>query len=101
MGMRRGFGERRALADAPGHYFEPQPWNEQDWELVTADHAAALSLLVGISTILLTTTSDGWIVAPGVADRIEFWEGNTFFHSADPQRLDEARDILADCLPKV
>jgi hypothetical protein len=99
LAMRRGFGEQRTLAEAPGHYVDPQPWHEQDQLLVKPDHAGALSLLVGIAAVLLITGSDGWLVAPGVTDRIEFWEGNIFFHSAGSRRIDEATKLLAACPP--
>lgn len=99
LAMRRGFGELRGLADVPGHYVPPQLWQEQDQLLVTREHAAALSLLVGMATILLVTGSDGWLVGEGVADRIEFWEGNVFFHSADGDRLDDAMELLKGCRP--
>ncbi len=99
MALRQGFGEQRALAAVPGHYVGRQLWCEEDQQLVTADHAAALSMLVGISTVLLTTGSDGWLVADSGADRVEFWEGNIFFHSADSRRLDKATKLLAGCQP--
>jgi hypothetical protein len=99
LAMRRGFGEQRPLADAPGHYVDPQPWHEQDQLLITPERAGALSLLVGIAAALLITGSDGWLVAPGVADRIEFWEGNIFFYSSDSHRIAEATNLLSDCPP--
>ena len=99
LAMRRGFGDERELADAPGHCFDRQLWHEEDQLLVTEEHAAALSVLVGIATVLLTTGSDGWLVAHGAADRIEFWEGNIFFHSAETHRLAEATELLSGCPP--
>jgi hypothetical protein len=99
LALRRGFGEARTLIEAPGHYFEAQPWREQDQQLVTPAHAAALSVLVGVASTLLLTSSDGWLIAEGCADRIEFWEGNIFFHASDKRRLSEAKTLLRGCAP--
>jgi hypothetical protein len=52
-----------------------------------------------MAAILLATGSDGWLVAPGAVDRVEFWEGNIFFHSADTERLAAASELLNGCPP--
>lgn len=38
---------------------------------------------------------DGWLVARGNTDRIEFWEGNIFFYSSEKSRL-VAANLLMD-----
>ena len=41
--------------------------------------------------------ADGWLIAGGgCTDRIEFWEGNLFLYSADPAKIVEAEEIVAD-----
>jgi len=99
MAIRRGFSEQRGPEEAPGHYFCPQPWQERDQLLVSREHAAALSVLVGLAVTVLMTGSYGWLVAEDAAERIEFWEGNIFFHSADAGRLKAAKVLLEDCPP--
>jgi hypothetical protein len=37
---------------------------------------------------------DGWLVAHGSADRIEFWEGNIFFYSSEKSRLADAKSLM-------
>jgi hypothetical protein len=39
---------------------------------------------------------DGWLIAEGSADRIEFWEGNLYFYSKDKSRLAEAEALMTE-----
>ncbi len=99
LAIRRAFGELRSLEAAPGQYFAPQAWQDHDQENMGEAHGAALSLIVGMATLLLMCGAYGWLVAEGAAERIEFWEGNIFFHTADPALLEEAKAILKNCPP--
>jgi hypothetical protein len=44
--------------------------------------------------MILMTSSDGWLIAEGSIDRIEFWEGNIFFHSKDAKQIERANALL-------
>jgi hypothetical protein len=77
LAMRRGFGEQRALAEAPGHYVDPQPWREQDQLQVTRDHAGALSLLVGIAAVLLTPGRTAGLSPPASQIGSNFGKGTS------------------------
>jgi len=94
LAARRGFGEVRAFSEAPGHYFEVQPWDEQDQADATRHLSAALSALAGLASMMMITGSDGWLIAGGTSDRIEFWEGNLFLYAEAPARLREAEALL-------
>jgi hypothetical protein len=91
---RAGLGETRSLTDAPGHYFEKQNWDEEDQVDVTEGQERAMGLLEGIASMILMTSSDGWLIAEGSIDRIEFWEGNIFFHSKDAKQIERANALL-------
>ena len=99
MAARRGLGERRSLVAAPGHYFEPQPYAEQDQFAATRELRANLALLVGLTSMVMISGSDGYLLAGACSDRIEFWEGNLFFYSSRRERLSEAEALLKvfDC----
>ena len=90
----RGLGEARTLHDAPGLYLDEQDWNEQDQTEIRPSQAEALGLLTGVAAIVMMTGSDGWLISAGSADRIEFWEGNFFFHSADATQIERANAIV-------
>ncbi len=90
----RGLGEARSLEEAPGLYLDSQDWDEQDQTLIPAPHAKARGLLSGMIIIMMATESDGWLISEGSTDRIEFWEGHFFFHSADQEKLRQAREII-------
>ena len=51
-------------------------------------------MLAGVIAMLMMTQSDGWLIAAGCADRIEFWEGHFFFHSQDADQLRRAEAIV-------
>jgi hypothetical protein len=90
----RGLGETRSPEDAPGLYLDPQDWDQEDQTEIPASQAEALGILTGVVTTLMITRSDGWLVSEGGTDRIEFWEGHFFFHSADRKQLDRANEIV-------
>jgi len=94
LAARRGLGEHRSLIEAPGHYFGPQPYAEQDQILATRELRADLAILVGLASMVMISGSDGYLLAGGCSDRVEFWEGNLFFYSAHRERLGEAEALL-------
>jgi hypothetical protein len=96
---RRGLGEQRPLREAPGYYFGEQQWTQDDPLEISPEHARVLGLLVGVVATTMLTASDGWLISGSGSDRIEFWEGNLFFHSDNHRRLRGAEAILAafDC----
>lgn len=53
-----------------------------------------MGLLEGFTTMILMTSSDGWLIAEGCIDRIEFWEGNIFFHSKEAKQIERANALL-------
>jgi hypothetical protein len=90
----RGLGETRSLFEAPGLLLESQNWEEQDQTEIVLPQAEALGVLVGLVTLLMMTESDGWLISADSVDRIEFWEGHFFFHSADSAQLERANAIV-------
>jgi hypothetical protein len=92
---RTGLGETRSLSEAPGHYFDPYPYDERDQLKISPEQARETGLLAGLMSLLMINGWDGWLIADGSADRIEFWEGNLFFYSATKSRLVDA-DALMD-----
>jgi hypothetical protein len=94
--VRRGFGEERSLFDAPGHAFEPHPYDEQDQTAISSEQARETGVLIGLASLVMFYGWDGWLVADGSSDAIEFWEGNIFFHSIQKSRLVEASSLLQD-----
>lgn len=91
---RKGLGEIRSLFDVPGHYFNSYPYDERDQTKIPPDQAHETGLLIGFTSLLMINGWDGWLVAPGTSDRIEFWEGNFFFYSADTARLRAAESLM-------
>ena len=92
----RGMGEKRSLLETPGILFDAQAWDQEDQTEIADPHAAALGMLVGLVTLMMMTYSDGWLISPKSIDRIEFWEGNFFFHSDNPSQLARANDIVEE-----
>ena len=91
---RVGLGETRSLSEAPGHYFEPFDYGERDQTKIEPIQAREIGILIGLMSLLMVGGWDGWLVAEGCHDRIEFWEGNIFFHSSEASRLREAEALL-------
>lgn len=90
----RGLGEARSLDDAPGLYLDSEHWDEEDQTLMAVSQAHALGVLTGVVAMLMITKSDGWLISEASADRVEFWEGHFFFHSADQEQLKRADEII-------
>jgi hypothetical protein len=93
---RRGLGEIRSLSEAPGHYFDPFPYHERDQLKIPPEQARQIGILIGLMSIVMVGGWDGWLVAEGSSDRIEFWEGNFFFHSNDSSRLADAKALMIE-----
>jgi hypothetical protein len=96
MAVRTGLGEMRSISQAPGHYFDPFPWDEQDQLRISPEQARQTDLLIGLTALVMVGRWDGWLVADGGTDRIEFWEGNLFFHSSKPLRIAEAENLITN-----
>jgi hypothetical protein len=94
MAVRRGTGESRSLSDVPGHCFDAHPYHDWDQLEISGPHRRDVSLLAGLMLMLMDNEWDGWLIANGEIDRIEFWEGNVFFHSSDKSRIDEAIRLM-------
>jgi hypothetical protein len=90
----RGLGETRPLGEACGLFLEAQDWDQEDQAEVSPVQAEARGLLAGMVAMLMMTQSDGWLVAEDCADRIEFWEGNFLFYSADAGQIERANEIV-------
>lgn len=91
---RAGLGDTRSLSEAPGHCFEPFDYDERDQTRIEPLQAGETSILVGLMSLLMAGGWDGWLVADGCHDRIEFWEGNIFFHSTEASRLRDAETLM-------
>jgi hypothetical protein len=96
---RCGLGEQRTLGEAPGHCFDALDYAEQDQLKVTADVARESGLLIGLASLIMLGAWDGWLIAEGSDDRIEFWEGNIFFYSNSKGQLEKASQLMSryDC----
>ncbi len=92
---RKGLGAADELAKTPGHLFDPAPTWDLDEAYSSAEQRANINTACGLISLLQLATWDGWLLAENRPDRIEFWEGNVFFYSADPARLNTAKSILA------
>jgi hypothetical protein len=99
MAARAGMGDGRSLFEAPGQCFEAFPYDEWDQMAVSPEQVHETGLLVGLVMLMMIGTWDGWLVAAGSADAVEFWEGNLFFYSDSKSRLAEAEAVLSkfDC----
>lgn len=94
MAARAGLGETRSLADAPGHYFVPLPYDERDQIKIPPEQAKQTGILIGLMSLMMINGWDGWLIANGNSDRIEFWEGNIFFYSNEKSRLADANSLM-------
>lgn len=94
--VRAGSGEMRSLSEAPGQFFDAYPWNERDQTAISSEQARETSLLVGLMSLVMIDGWDGWLVADGTTERIEFWEGNIFMHGNQPPRAAEAETLFAE-----
>jgi hypothetical protein len=91
---RVGLGDARSLSDAPGHYFDPHPYDEQDQTKISPEQTRQTGILIGLMSLIMVNRWDGWLVADGSSDRIEFWEGNIFFYSSEGSRLTNANSLM-------
>lgn len=91
---RVGLGESRSLSDAPGHHFDPQAYHERDQTKITPEQARQIGILIGFMSLMMINGWDGWLVADGSSDRIEFWEGNIFFYSNEKSRVTIANSLM-------
>lgn len=94
--VRAGLGEVRSLSEAPGHFFDPYPWDERDQTAISREQDRETSLLVGLISLVMIDGWDAWLVADGTVERIEFWEGNIFMHSNEPSRMAEAEALFSE-----
>jgi len=103
MAARVGLGETRSLSEAPGHYFDPHPYNKRYPPDVSAAHAQELSVMIGFIVAMIVNQWDGWLIDTNSTERIEFWEGNVLFYSADKKHLAASQSILDGfgCDPKM
>ncbi|WP_151115792.1 hypothetical protein [Hypericibacter adhaerens] len=96
---RQGLGESRSLSEAPGHYFDPYPYDERDQTRISKEQARETGILIGLASLIIINGWDGWLIAGGSSDRIEFWEGNIFFYSNEKTHLANAESLMGqfDC----
>jgi hypothetical protein len=92
---RLGLGEPRSLSAAPGHLFDPYPYHERDQVEISPDHAKEINVLVGLMSLIMIGGWDAWLVTNASASRVEFWEGNIFFHTRETTMLASAEGLLA------
>ncbi|MEJ0050808.1 MAG: hypothetical protein WDN02_06315 [Methylovirgula sp.] len=92
--IRAGLREPRALDEAPGYLFEAQNWAAEDQAEVSIEMARNLGELIGLASLVMLTQSYGWLLSTESADRIEFWEGNFFFYSREPDQIIRAYTIV-------
>jgi hypothetical protein len=99
---RAGLGESRSIADAPGHLFEAHSYHERDQLRIDEHQSHETGILIGLASLLIMNGWDGWLLSEGSLERVEFWEGNLFFHSSTGSKLEEANRLLEqfEC-PKV
>jgi hypothetical protein len=95
MAARIGLGETRSLLEAPGH-FDPYPYDERDQTKISPQQAKETGILIGLMSLIMIESWDGWLIADGSSDRIEFWEGNIFFYSDKRSRLTDASSLMKD-----
>lgn len=91
---RTGLGDARSLFEAPGHHFGPFPYHERDQMNISPEQAQQTGILIGFMSLIMIDGWDGWLVADGTSDRIEFWEGNVFFYSSEKLRLTAADSLM-------
>lgn len=92
---RLGLGEARSLSEAPGHLFDSYPYHERDQAEISPDQAKEISILVSLMSLIMIGGWDAWLVTNASTNRVEFWEGNIFFHTKVPTMLSSAEGLLA------
>jgi hypothetical protein len=91
---RAGMNETRSISAAPGHLFDPHPYDQEDQTEIPPEQAKQVGVLVGLMALIMIGGWDAWLVANGSIDRVEFWEGNIFFHTSDPVAHARAAALL-------
>ena len=91
---RKGLGATGALSGQPGLAFRPAPYHEFGVPALSAEDRAYINIACGLISLVHLGAWDGWLIARHCSDRIEFWEGNVFFHSSQGDRLESGEDIL-------
>jgi hypothetical protein len=92
--VRVGLDEARSLSDVPGHYFDSHPYHERNQTAISPEQSRAIGILIGLMSLIMIDGWDGWLIAEGSSDRIEFWEGNIFFYSSEKSRLAVANSLM-------
>jgi hypothetical protein len=93
---RAGLGDARSLSEAPGHYFDSHHYDQQDQTEISPEQAREVGIMVGLMSLIMIGGWDAWLVADNCADRVEFWEGNIFFHSGESSTVARAELLLND-----
>jgi hypothetical protein len=71
-------------------------YHERDQTKIGPAQARETGILAGLTSMVMIGGWDAWLIADGGSDRIEFWEGNMFFHSSRPARLTEAEVLMRE-----
>ena len=91
---RVGLGEQRPLLEAPGHLFDPHDYENLDQLEISEAQWRDVALIASFMSLVMMAEWDGWLIAQGCHDLIEFWEGNVLLYSSDMSRLREGEEIL-------
>ena len=93
LAARAGLGEHRSPTDAPGHLFDALDFHDIG-DLQVSDQARYAATIAGLTSLVHLARWDAWLIAEGDGKRIEFWEGNVFFHAADSKDIAAAKAIV-------
>ena len=91
---RKGLGAATDLSGQPGLAFGPAPYHEFDVTVLPPEALAYLNTACGLISLVHLGAWDGWLIGKTGNDRIEFREGNVFFHSDQSARLDAGQTLL-------
>jgi hypothetical protein len=91
---RIGLGEHRPLLDAPGNLFEAHDYDNQDQGTMPKAQWRDVALLAALMSLVMMGEWDGWLIAQGCTDLVEFWEGNVLLYSDNAARLREGEALL-------
>jgi len=93
---RKGMGETRSFSEVPGHFFRDMPFKEIDACELDEVQKSNLSFLAGLISIMILESWDGWLIASDAQDRIEFWEGNVYFYSNNPEQISNSKSLIGE-----
>jgi hypothetical protein len=96
MAARAGLGETRPLSAAPGHYFDPHPYDQEDQTEISEEHAKQVGIMLGLMSLIMIGAWDAWLIADNSVNRVEFWEGNIFFHSSETPQIARAKSLMRE-----